>query len=553
MKLITENPYRIVGILANATAREIQARKGKISAFAKVGKEITSDYDFPFFNPLQRTDVAIDKAFSDIEQNQNKVEHSLFWFINLNTIDNTALQHLISGNKEKAIEIWNKLTDDKEVTPKNFSAFNNIGTLYLLDESKEEIKKGIIFKIKLIESDCFKDFVHSVADETFTIDKHKQIEILIDNILSNFKNYYSTSEIIEFFSNCNEITQKYLSKKFTDEPIHKIETQIELCTKKREKEKINAYKYGTELYNNTKIDLIQLKSILGSTNLQFKMLSDNIAKEILQCSIIYFNESQDQDKSNNYLEEAMRLVKLAESIAVNDATKNKVKENISTLEGMKDRELNQAIEALKTVKDAYDKACREIDKQVDDALHYDTGYGRIRNWDVYIDEKKVKVMKQKALAWDKVVELLKGTIPTKNIEKIRNANDSTKINEYKKLVDFLFSKLSPFQINEIKHIYYWKDVRTEQAKSAAKQVGSSIGKATDGCYIATMAYGSYEHTQVLELRKFRDEILKKTIAGRLFIKMYYSISPKLVEILKNRITINKIIRKGLNLFIKILR
>jgi hypothetical protein len=88
VKLILENPYRKIGILANATAREIQARKGKISAFAKVGKEITSDYDFPFFNPLQRTDVGIDKAFSDIEQNQNKVEHSLFWFINLNTIDN---------------------------------------------------------------------------------------------------------------------------------------------------------------------------------------------------------------------------------------------------------------------------------------------------------------------------------------------------------------------------------------------------------------------------------------------------------------------------------
>lgn len=546
MKLITENPYRIVGILANATAREMQARKGKISAFAKVGKEITSDYDFPFFNPLQRTDVSIDKAFSDIEQNQNKVEHSLFWFINLNTIDNTALQHLISGNKEKAIEIWNKLTDDKDVTQKNFSAFNNIGSLCLLEESKLAIKKGITFKIKLIESDSFKDFIHSVADETFTIDKHKQIELLIDEILSNFKNNYSTPEIIEFFSNSNEITQKYLSKKFTDEPIHKIETQIELCTKKREKEKINAYKYGTELYNNTKINLIQLKSILGSTNLQFNMLSDNIAKEILQCSIIYFNESQDQDKSNNYHEEAMRLVKLADSIAVNDATKNKVKENISTLEGMKDRELNNAITLLASIKTMCENAINEIDIEVA-KMKMTMSYNQTINY------SKINQMKADCLNWNKVVEFIIEGISVNDINKIQNCTNQTKINEYKELVNYIFSKLGPFQINKVKYICYWKDVKTEQVKSTAKQVGSTIGKTSDGCYIATMAYGDYNHPQVLELRKFRDEILKKSIVGRLFIKTYYFISPKLVVILKNRITINKIIRKGLNQIIKFLK
>ena len=553
MKSILNNPYRIAGILANCSEKDILKQKSKIKRFSEVGKEITSEYDFSFLNSIQRTNSIIDKAFSDIEQNQNKVVHSLFWFTNLNPVDNTAIQHLVSGNKEKAIEIWDKLTDEKEVTSKNFSAFNNIGTLYLLENSKEEIKQGITAKIKLIESESFQDFVHTVADETFSIDKNKQIEIFIDELLTQFKQKYSTAETMELFSNCNGTTQKYLSKKFTEEPIHKIETQIEQCTKKRAKDKINAYKFATDLYSNTKSELTLLKSIVGNSNLQYKMLADNIAKEILQCSVDYFNESQEQDKSNNYLEEAMKLAKLAESIAVNDATKNKVKENISTLQGMKDRELNQAIDVLKSIKEAYEKACRQIDKQVDDALHYDSGFGRIRNWNVHIDEKKVEAMKQKAINWDKVIELLQRTISTQNIEKIKNTNNSIKINEYKKLVDFLFSKLGPFQINQIKHICYWKDVRAEQVKSTAKQVGSTIGKATDGCYIATMAYGSYEHPQVLELRKFRDEILQKNITGRLFIKAYYFISPKLVRILKNKKIINNLIRKGLNQFIKILR
>jgi hypothetical protein len=433
MKFVLNNPYRIVGILANASAREIQARKGKISAYAKVGKEITSEYDLPFFNSIERTTALIDKAFSDIEQNQNKVFHSLFWFTNLNPIDNTAIQHLVSGNKEKALEIWDKLTDEKEITSKNFSAFNNIGTLYLLDESKEEIKKGITLKIKLIESDSFKDFVHTVADETFTIDKNKQIEILIDELLTQFKNQYSSSEIIELFSNCNETTTKYLSKKFTEEPIHRIEVQIEGCTKKRSKDKINANKFGTELYNNTKIDLITLKSILGNNNLQFKLLADNIAKELLQCSINYFNECLELEKSNDYLEEAMKLVKLAAKIAVNDATKKNIKESINTLKGMKDRELSEILLLLNSLKRTYEENDKKIRREVNDITKNDISfqYGlKTINWKAVEDNIK------DSINWGNVNDLVSEILTDKNLKKIKFSDNIEAKKEFWELINW---------------------------------------------------------------------------------------------------------------------
>jgi hypothetical protein len=71
-----------------------------------------------------------------------------------------------------------------------------------------------------------------------------------------------------------------------------------------------------------------------------------------------------------------------------------------------------------------------------------------------------------------------------------------------------------------------------------------------GCYIATMAYGDYEHPQVIELRKFRDNTLKKSSLGRSFIKFYYKYSPKLVEILKNKSKTNNTIRIILDAFVK---
>ncbi len=464
MKIITNNPYRIAGILSNSSEKDILKQKSKIKRFSEVGKEITSEYDFPFFSSLQRNNANIDKAFSDIEQNQDKVTHSLFWFINLNPIDDTAIQYLISGNKEKAFEIWEKLTDGKEVNSKNFSAFNNVGTLYLLEESKEKQKQGVTAKIKLIESENFNDFINTVAAENFTITANKQIEILIDELLTQFKNSYSIADTIDLFSNCNGTTQKYLSQKFTEEPVHKIETQIEQTKNKRIKDKGNAAQFGADLNKNTKNELTQLKSILGVTNLQYKMLSDNVAKEILQCSIDYFNESQEQEKSNNYLEEAMKLAKLADRIAVNKITKDRIKDNINTLEEMKDKELSQAIEVLRSIKGAYEQACKQIDKQVEE-LQYDIipSFGgqqpiKIPKLNVSINWNKVEEMKEKALDWVKVVDLIKQAIPSESIEKIKHSEKQTKVNEFKSLVDFLLSKLNYSQKSQVKYLCYWKNV-----------------------------------------------------------------------------------------------
>jgi hypothetical protein len=53
-------------------------------------------------------------------------------------------------------------------------------------------------------------------------------------------------------------------------------------------------------------------------------------------------------------------------------------------------------------------------------------------------------------------------------------------------------------------------------------------KRTGGCYVATAVYGSYDCPQVWTLRRYRDETLARTWYGRLFIKLYYKISPRLV-------------------------
>jgi len=545
MKIIQNNPYRIAGILSNSSAKELQKQKGKIKAFSKVGKEITSEFDFDFLNSIERTEQNIEKAFSNIEQNQDKVNNSLFWFLKSSPFDETAISYLIKGDDEKAKEIWGKVTNEKEVNSKNFSAFNNIGTLKLLSKSEFEIKEGIEAKIKLIESEYFENFVHSVADQTFTINNQKQSKLLVDELLTQFKNKYSSADALDLFSNCNGSTQKYLSKKFTEEPIHNIESNIESTKRKRKENKNDSYSFGLKLFVDTKDDLTLLKSLLGISDLTYKRVADELAKEIMQCGIDCFNENQDKENSNEYLEQAMKLAKLAESIAVGKFTKDKAIDNINSLKEMKDRELSQAIDTLKSIKDAFETNEAKIRAEV---RSMNLGYNQTVNW------SKVEQMIKNSLDWDKVVELVTRVIPQSNVSKIQTSGKFNKINQYKDLVDFLFSKLGPIQINQLKHICYWKDVRAAQAKSTARKVGSTISKATDGgCYIATMAYGDYEHPQVIELRNFRDNTLQSSFLGRSFIKFYYKYSPKLVELLRNRKAINRSIRTALDIVIKTIK
>lgn len=52
---------------------------------------------------------------------------------------------------------------------------------------------------------------------------------------------------------------------------------------------------------------------------------------------------------------------------------------------------------------------------------------------------------------------------------------------------------------------------------------------SDGCYIATCVYGSYDCPQVWVLRRFRDDTLRRTAPGRAFVRCYYALSPTLVR------------------------
>ena len=497
MHIIKQNPFRILGLKSNTKERELQNQISIIKRYAEVGKTKSFDFDFGFIGDFTRNPDEIQEASNSIEQAYKKLIYSLFWFVKTNQFDEIAFNNLKEKEIDKAIDIWNK-TLKQEITSKNYSSYHNLSTLYLalsiIDDQidLQKLQDGISLEGSLIHSECLKDYTKLITGNDNISDPIEISKKFVDEIVELLKPYLnkrkgvSTKDLISFFDTFPTTIKKYISAKFTETPISSIESKVEKTARKRKDNWGDPREHGEELYKSTKSDITLLKKLLGSSNIQFQMLADKVANEVLQCSIDFFNERQKNDSDDNFesnLDKAISLVKIAGSVAITSQVKQRVKENTDILNSMRDRALNQSIELLESIITADYKAHNN----------------------------------HRTLDWDKVVELIRNNISTENVRTIKGSLNHSKVKKYQNKVDLLFGLLRQRQINQLAYLCYWKDV---QIKSTAYQAGAAVSKASGGnCYIATMAYGDYDHPQVMILRKFRDDTLSNTFFGRSFIQI----------------------------------
>ncbi len=70
-------------------------------------------------------------------------------------------------------------------------------------------------------------------------------------------------------------------------------------------------------------------------------------------------------------------------------------------------------------------------------------------------------------------------------------------------------------------------------------------ESSGGCFIATAVYENEYSPEVLYLREFRDDVLSMNILGRMFINIYYKVSPFLAQQISKshiiKVTIRRVI------------
>ena len=384
----------------------------------------------------------------------------------------------------------------------------------------------------------------------------RETSVVLLNPYLNKMGGISTKELISLFDNSPVSIKKYIAAKFTEEPISNIENQVEKTAGERKSSPSRADKYGTMLYKLTKIDLALLEKILGTSHVQYQMIVNKLAEEILQCSIEFYNKFRNEDGAFDPGGDALRIAKYAKSIRATGQTENRVDETIDVIQEWVDdapsRERQKKIKKDVAAIGHRLESFQELVNTIASAkMLISSSRPNLENIKMEIggqDEFYLQISSA-------VVNNALGMV----IDVVNDAQSEIQYDQEKftSLPRIISSAVSAMTSIERLDMNYETKERFQTNRTTIRGINDQIKQAVSsrqssssgGCYIATMAYGDYNHPQVMVLRRFRDKKLANTISGRSFISLYYAISPHLVTLLKNHTHINKIIRNLLDKFV----
>ena len=334
MQLIKKNPYRTVGLLVGATAKEQSKQINKLKMYLDAEQDPQEDFSFPTLGKMIRTVDIVTDAAAKLHLNSDKMNAALFWFYSGNSItDEPALDALKDDDIDQAVTIWSKLTSSSEVTQRNASAHNNLATLYLCQNTNENIfEKGISLKLKFLESDFIKDFKTLATDEFDKTSKKELQLIFLNQIQSEIekKGGIGSAKFLKILLKQTFSAKQEFLKGFVQKPIEEIEKQIEETRKKQKANPAKAGEFGNELNKATKPLLTSIISILGKSDIKVISISDKLANEILQCSINLFNHFH--ETGTEVGEIALDLNNKAKSIALGSVVRERINESTPIVE-----------------------------------------------------------------------------------------------------------------------------------------------------------------------------------------------------------------------------
>ena len=529
--LLSHNPYRILGVYSNSPKKDVLSNLNKMKAFLKVGKAVSFPLDMPQFLPsIERDEAIVSSAQTSIELPMDQIRHTLFWFMKATPLDDIALNHLLSGNMAQAKEIWNK----KETV----SSLLNLMACAVIDGDLDTlaIKADTLFQ-KYSGDFCL------AVNETIKLTSSELTELYVDLLKKDGS--YDLAKMMQVSGTSAEwrkITGGGLVKPVIDD------ITLAISEAKSAKGATANYRAGEKLMNSTKGLISQLRSLLGISDMQYQMIADKLATTILQCGINYFNDTEEDDA----VEKAMKLQNYALSIAVGQMAKDRCKENVDILkkigpEYKVQKELNRIGEKLK----------RFSTKPVGRDAIFTSLLGNGKSFsdiNSFIDGCKsdLLLVRQKLGASNSLYLKISSAVASAAInalvEKINAAQQMANITSDKDSLKrdvssaiSTMSKISSLDMTTECRNYFNSNNSTNNINSQLNPSG--------GCYIATMAYGDYDHPQVMVLRQFRDSYLSNRGWGRKFINFYYANSPHWVEVLKSHKHINALIRKVLDSFV----
>lgn len=313
MKIIQNNPYRLLGVYSNSPLKERLSNNNKLKAFLKVGKEASFPLDCIKLLPhLHRTEESVSSAEAMLTLPADQIKYAQFWFIKQSPLDEVAFNHLLNGETEKALSIWAK----KDYV----SSLQNRSVCALM---QSDVAEALCCLTRLYNSDEYlREFVIAVTGD----DSNYSQELLTHSLLDTLCEEFDVYEILPSLSDTS--WKEYVGQRTVTPLIQSIEEEIALAKKTKGEGCTVRLNAGNKLKNATRENLQTLKQLLPVDDIRYQMIADKLGIEILQCGIDYYNGSDATDAARN----AMILQKYALSIVVGKLAKDRCQENVNILQ-----------------------------------------------------------------------------------------------------------------------------------------------------------------------------------------------------------------------------
>lgn len=323
---VLTNPYRILGLQATATRRELTRRIEDLTARLEFGKTKSYPLDFSELFPLVRTSQTVEIAVHQLDNDERKLLHAFFWFIKDDSVDELALECLENKHFDKAVEIWRKQILKSGVP--HFSWLINYSTLlFLACHQNNDFEKNIKTAMQIV-GNLLSHKLDDLAEKIFTttvahFDKvtigKKLTETILEFIVPALASRKLEEKIglLTLFDAFPDEAKQHLIQRFTAQPIKSLEEAIAYSSDLRTNHDGSEIARGNSLLS---YDAAVEQLLPYASNYRVKAVLNDFANEVLECSIYANNELKDTKL-------AMTLLDVALSLPSWDATAVRIAEN----------------------------------------------------------------------------------------------------------------------------------------------------------------------------------------------------------------------------------
>ena len=343
-RIIKENPLRILGVYSDTPKKEIVANLGKLRAFAKTGKILSFGSDFTeLLGPVNRTINSIEKANNDISLPKDKLQAGMFWFMQHTDNDKAAMDCIKKGNPNEAMIILQKKG--------NYSGVVNMAVLALILKRwdialysyayllESDLRRGALVKAFTDTEDYFSEddlveFISSKLIQDFPqahwIDQLQHENVELGDKTYPFKSRFAESKLLDY------LTQKSVSQIKKD--IESVLDQASSVPRKDAKANLNMAEF---VEDKCRFMLKELRLALGKENKTYIEYADNIANQVLENCIAYYNNDAENPRRAHKI---IKYTRYAYRAAESKTAKERAKKNLDILNEILENLMPESIE-----------------------------------------------------------------------------------------------------------------------------------------------------------------------------------------------------------------